>query len=335
MRKLTLLILSVFLSVITFGQTIFTQNFESAWTLPTTLSPAWSGTTTPADNVWHQNAFTTGWTSATGSYTPAGANATTASARFHTYDAANATIGDFITPTIDLSAYTAGTVKLDFYHINTSGTDVLNVYVSNDNGSTWSTALAPSPIGVSAAWTLKSITLPGNAATTKIKFTATSDYGTTDIGIDEIKVYFPIAADAAPISFNATLVSQTGMTIDWTDNSTNETKFRVYRSTDNITFTQQGTDIVSTSTAGTGTLYSQAQTSLMPGTTYYYRVVAVVDLESPYLTGSQATNAAGTITTIASGNWSDVATWSTGAIPTATDNVIIASGHTVNIDIAT
>ena len=56
-----------------------------------------------------------------------------------------------------------------------------------------------------------------------------------------------------------------------------------------ITFTQVGTDIPSTSTATTGTLYSQAQTGLSAGVIYYYRIASVVTIESGYLLGNQAT----------------------------------------------
>ena len=84
------------------GQTIFTQDFESAWTLPPTLSPAWSGTNS-SNNAWHQSAFITGWSSSSGTYAPPGANGTAASARFHSYDASSGTSCDFITPVIDLS----------------------------------------------------------------------------------------------------------------------------------------------------------------------------------------------------------------------------------------
>lgn len=288
---LAVILLSVFGSMNMQGQTIFSQNFEGTWTLPTTLVPAWGGSTTLADQVWHKTGFTTGWTSATGAFSPLGANSTTASARFHTYDVASGLSGEFITPTIDLSTYTAGSVKLSFYHINTSGTDVLNVYVSTDNGVTWSSAISPSPIGVSASWTLKSmIAIPGNSATTKIKFTATSDYGTTDIGLDEVRVYLPIPADAAPTNFVSSLVTVSGTTIGWTDNSTNETAFRVYRSTDGLTYTQVGSDIVSTTSAGISTTYSSVQTGLLPGTTYYYRIAAVFEAESAFLTGTQATS---------------------------------------------
>ncbi|MCX6243595.1 MAG: T9SS type A sorting domain-containing protein [Bacteroidetes bacterium] len=336
MKKIYFLFLTLIFSYSALGQTIFTQNFEGSWTIPSSLSPSWSGTTTPADNQWQRCDYTTGWTSSTGAYSPLGANSTSYSARFHTYDAASGTSGDFITPTIDLSAYSAGTVKLNFYHINTTGTDVLNIYSSSDNGATWSSALAPSPIGVSAAWTLKTITLPGNSATTKIKFTATGDYGTTDIGIDEIKVYFPVAANGVPITFTATSVTQTGMTIGWTDNSTNETAFRVYRSTDNITFVKVGSDVTSTTMATIGTTYSQVQSGLVPGTTYYYRITAVADIESAPLTGSWATVAGGNILSTGTGGlWSQTSTWVGGVVPVFTDNVTIVNGATVTIDITT
>ena len=109
------------------------------------------------------------------------------------------------------------------------------------------------------------------------------------ISIDDISLDVAAAANAAPLSFTSTAVTTSGMTIGWTDNSTNETTFRLYRSTDNITFVQQGADIASTSTATTGTTYSQVQSGLVPGTTYYYRIAAVLDAESSYLTGNQTT----------------------------------------------
>ncbi len=287
MRKLLLLSIVLATSLLSYGQVIFTQNFESSWTTPTTLSPAWSGTTTPADNVWHRSDYTTGWTSASGAFTPAGANGTSFAARFHTYDASSGTTGDLISPVIDLSAYTAGAVKMDFYYINTTGTDVLNVYSSNDGGTTWSASLQS--VGVQASWVKYTVTLPGNSVTTKIKLTATGDYGTTDIGVDEIQVYNPAPANSPPTAFTVSAVTQSSMTIGWTDNSTNEVSFRVYRSTDGVTYAQVGSDIPSTSVATTGTTYSLPQTGLTAGVTYYYRITAVLTTESAFLTGTQAT----------------------------------------------
>ncbi|MEI7661417.1 MAG: hypothetical protein WCK34_04435, partial [Bacteroidota bacterium] len=288
MRKVLLSLLVLIASgYFSFGQTIFTQNFEAVWTVPSSLAPAWSGTTTPADDQWQRDDYTTGWAGTSGSYTPAGANSTLHSARFHSYDASSGTTGDFITPVINLSAYPAGAVIVKFYYINTSGTDALNVYSSNDGGTTWSAALRPS-LGISAAWTEFTTTLPGNSANTKIKLTATSDYGVTDIGVDEFRVINPVIP-APPINFTTSLVTQGSMTIGWTDNSNNETGFRVYKSTDQVTYTQVGTDVTSTSVATTGTLYSQPATGLLAGVTYYFRVVSFTDGESAYLTGSQTT----------------------------------------------
>lgn len=152
------------------------------------------------------------------------------------------------------------------------------------------------------------------------------------LAMDNVKIYIPVFADAAPINFSTTSVTQSGMTLNWVDNSTNETSFKVFRSTDNVTFTQVGAAIPSTTTATTGTAYTSAQTGLTAGVTYYYRIVATADADSPFLTGSQATLPPGNVTSITSGLWSAASTWSSGAVPTAFDNVTISDGHTVTID---
>lgn len=155
---------------------------------------------------------------------------------------------------------------------------------------------APSYNLSSASWNIaENITFTGTPGTTYRLIFSWYSNATTIVNppaaIDEVSVisYAPLAANAAPVSFNSTAVTGTGMTIGWTDNSTNETGFRVYRSTDNINFVQVGSDIPSTSTAGVATNYTQPQTGLTPGVTYYYRIAAYFGLESPYLTGNQAT----------------------------------------------
>ncbi|MFA5010311.1 MAG: right-handed parallel beta-helix repeat-containing protein [Ignavibacteria bacterium] len=83
---------------------IFKEDFEGSWTTPSTLNPAWSCPQT-GDNEWHMNNYSTGWTSSDGSYGPPnGADSTSQSARFHSYDG-TAGNGDLITPVIDFSSY--------------------------------------------------------------------------------------------------------------------------------------------------------------------------------------------------------------------------------------
>jgi LmbE family N-acetylglucosaminyl deacetylase len=71
---------------------------------------------------------------------------------------------------------------------------------------------------------------------------------------------------AAPSALTATTVSSSQINLAWVDNATNETSYRVERSTDGTTFT-------SLATLGANvTTYSN--TGLTPSTTYFYRVLA-------------------------------------------------------------
>ena len=94
---------------------------------------------------------------------------------------------DMISPILNLSTYT--TANLTFWIYNSSGTDTLNVYANNNGGTYSQVGTTYSTYG---AWTQISISLNsfvganGNAVT--IKFTGTSDYGYSNIGIDDIIV---------------------------------------------------------------------------------------------------------------------------------------------------
>ncbi|CAN1516579.1 Secretion system C-terminal sorting domain [Flavobacteriaceae bacterium] len=135
--------------------------------------------------------------------------------------------------------------------------------------------------------------------------------------IDNISLIsrIPVAPDAAPITFSATLVSQNGITVNWVDNSTNETDFRVYRSTDNVNFVQIGANVASTSSASIGTAYLSSQTGLSAGTLYYFKIVSVVEAESAPLTGSEITLNGATYywTGATGGAWNTFANWNTAA----------------------
>jgi len=71
---------------------------------------------------------------------------------------------------------------------------------------------------------------------------------------------------AAPSGLSATAVSTGQINLNWTDNSSNETGFKIERSTDNVNFAQ-------ITTVGSG-VTSYSNTGLNVSTTYYYRVRA-------------------------------------------------------------
>jgi hypothetical protein len=135
------------------------------------------------------------------------------------------------------------------------------------------------------------------------------------------------SAPLAPTGLNFTAISATGMTLNWTDNASNEAGFVIYRSTDAVNYSFAGL------AAANATNF--APTGLTAATSYQWRVHAYAEgALSAAATGTQATNPAGVVTATASGLWSDPNTWSTGVIPTTNDIVNIASGNTVTIDMA-
>lgn len=100
----------------------------------------------------------------------------------------------------------------------------------------------------------------------------------------------PPTPPVAPINMTFTGVSSSGMTVNWDDNSTNESNFIVYRSLDNVVFTQVAV-VPSTSTATTGTPYNYVATGLFTNTLYYWRVEAVnAGCAGGYLAGQQSTS---------------------------------------------
>lgn len=141
----------------------------------------------------------------------------------------------------------------------------------------------------------------------------------------------PSTPPAPPTNFAASNIFQSDLTTSWTDSSTNEVGFTLLRSPDGVNYVIIA-NITSTTSAATGAAYSFAQSGLAPGTTYFYRVTANNEgAASAPLSGSAATNAPGVLSSVASGNWSDTATWG-GTVPAAFDVVSIANGTTVTID---
>jgi hypothetical protein len=206
-----------------------------------------------------------------------------------------------------------------------------SIFISSSNiaNKSGSVTVAASPTYESSATSPVSNTF---AATVLI-----ANLGSTSQGSRTVYTFTPPSgSNVDPINLTFTSVSSTGMTVNWIDNSNNETFFNITRATD-AGFTQNVVTsyVASTTTAGTGTAYNSVQSSLQLATTYYYKIVAGTEgaaPSSPGLTGSQATNGPGTITAIATGNWSAGSTWDSGTQPTSLDNAVIPSGFSVHID---
>lgn len=182
-----------------------------------------------------------------------------------------------------------------------------------------------------------SIGLQSGAATNFASVTGTTDtvsyVGANNVntaGLPAGKSYiFTPNIPLAPTGLSFTGVTPTAITLNWTDNATNEFGYAVYRSVDNVTFTFAG------QAAANATAF--ADSGLLPSTNYFYRVFAVTEgaLSSPALLGSQATAAPANDTCNGAGGlWSAPATWTDGSVPTISDNVTIGAGCTVTIDIA-
>ncbi|MEO8066391.1 MAG: T9SS type A sorting domain-containing protein [Flavobacteriales bacterium] len=171
----------------------YSQSFES-WSncTSTTDVPSANYLNTPAtgDNSWRRNdqQASAGWGNPTlGAYSPA-ASLGSFSARFHSYQASSGNQGS-----LDLYLNcTAGasTKQIKFDYVNTNGSDVLAVLVSTTGPGGTFTQIG-SNLLTSATFVTQTFSFTSTSATTVIRLRATSDFGTTDIGVDNFIVQDP------------------------------------------------------------------------------------------------------------------------------------------------
>ncbi|MBS1939672.1 MAG: hypothetical protein JST38_02190, partial [Bacteroidetes bacterium] len=196
----------------------FTEDFESwASACSTTDVPSlnWRNTPYSGNNSWRRDdqGSTASWTNiSTGAYTPAGSNSSAHSARFHS----NATSGSQGSLDLYLDMSTAtGPSRLTFDYINTSGTDVLGVWVSTSGGAAGTFQQIGSNLGVATAWGSKTFDFSSTSATTVVRLLATSDAGSTDIGLDNFKIA-PAPSCLPPFNLAAIGATATTGSLSWT-----------------------------------------------------------------------------------------------------------------------
>ncbi|MFN3942888.1 MAG: T9SS type A sorting domain-containing protein [Flavobacterium sp.] len=133
-----------------------------------------------------------------------------------------------------------------------------------------------------------------------------------------------------------TAIAANSLTLNWEDNASNESGFLIQRAIDPV-FTQdlQTFNVNSTTSATTGTIYNLPQTGLTPGTTYYYRVYAVVEGGiSPATSGNETTLTGATYYWVGAdgGTWATLSNWNTLADGSGSAPVALANSDVYIID---
>lgn len=166
----------------------FLENFDNTWqdrcaTRNVPVTSFWSSNPVVGNNSWRRqnDGGSASWTSGTGTVAPLAGGGC---ANFHTYDAASGTSGEMLLY-VNLNS-PSPTYSLSFYYFNSTGSDSLEVLLSTNGGGSFT------KIGgykTASAWTKQIINLGAiSSPSCVISFSATSDYGLNDIGIDSLEI---------------------------------------------------------------------------------------------------------------------------------------------------
>ena len=268
---------------ITYTTLPYAESFENTWlslcNVREVPNAFWRNTPLTGDNSWRRVDDPAAWTNNFGIYTPQ-SSIGQFSARFHSYQASSGTIGS-----LDLyvnCATPAASKILSFDFINTSGTDSLVVLFSTDGGVTFTRI---DSCRNAAQWRTKTMTFTSTSATTILRFRATSDFGVTDIGLDNLTLAEFPNCSGTPTGGNAS------SSISSVCNNTTPFTLNVTGSTVAASLTWQWQQSVDGGTTWTNITGATGQTLAVTGisaTTQYRRVTTC--------SGNSANSAAVTVT---------------------------------------
>lgn len=341
------------MSSATYGSLPYNESFEATWSdacgaLRSIPNARWSPTPATSDSSWRRNDdATNGWTSTSGSYSPT-ASVGSFSARFHSYQAANGSSGKL---DLYLNCSSGNPEKrLTFDYINTSGTDYLELSLSTDGGVTFNPInLATDTIRQRATWSTKIWDFNSNSATTILRFRGVSDYGNTDIGLDNVQVFTVTPIDMAATNIvspvGALTVTNAGtVVVKVVNGGLNPIDFGVNNTTVGVTITRpNGTKVTHTTVLNSGSLSPSTTQDVTVTSAADFTILGTYNLRGGVgvmgdgVTANDSTSSTSILTNplaklaIATGNWGDGTTWAGGTVPSATDSVVIA-GFNVTLE---
>jgi trimeric autotransporter adhesin len=215
----------------------FSESFEAGWldmcSVKDVPNNYWRTVPATGANSWRRNDNLAGF----GSYTPT-ASSGTYSARFNTVNVSNFGVGGRLDLYLDANTPTTRK-RLTFDYINPSGNDSLVVYLSTDNGSSF---VRLDSVRTTTVWKTKTILFDATSATTILRFEGISDVGSSDIGLDNVKVIDYADCSGTPAGGTATSSAANVCTESFTLNVTGATdalgiSYQWQSSTDNTNWT--------------------------------------------------------------------------------------------------
>ncbi len=222
----------------TYATIPFLENFDNTWQNRCDLrnvpvAANWNSFPTTGDESWRRqdDGISANWSSGFGAVTPFDG---IGSADFNTWDSPNGNTGQL---DLYVNLGTTQNYQVSFYHINQSGDDSLEVFLSTDGGNTFTKKagfISGDYSVVDLNWNKKIVNLGSvNSPTCVVRFMATSDYGVDDIGMDSLQIKtfsctapsMTIAASQATSCANTpvTLTVTGATTYTWNTNATTNT----------------------------------------------------------------------------------------------------------------